>query len=727
MVDHIIRTRAGSGAWHRILGPGLALLLTACVSPQPRQVDPGAQADGQARYSVDQPEADPGQALAEPSVEVPPVPEAEKYPGTGVFIDVQATRDRPRGPSVEGKMTLNFEGQDLQEVVKVVLGDILQENYVIAPGVKGKVTFSTARPVSPGQIMPILEMLLAWNNATLIWQDGRYTVLPIKNAIKGQLTPRTGPVAAVRGYRVQAVPLKYIAPSEMEKLLKPYARDGAVISADNARSLLFLGGTRAELENYLKTIAIFDVDWLAGMSVGIFPLEVVEVGKIIPELEQLFGEGAGTPLAGMFRFMPLERLNAVVVITPQPEYLNQAETWIRRLDRGGSEAGTRLYVYAVKNVKAVDLADTLSEIFTGKSSGARSAGSARGGVTPGLKPVKVSSATKVGKDKAKAAKPAQPSRNAPGRGLNVVQSDEIRITAVEENNALLIRATPGQYEAILSAIKRLDEVPLQVHIEAQVIEVSLEGQLQHGVRWFFENAVSDAEAGKGVLDGGAQSGLAGAFGPGSDLATAFYSWTGPDVKAVISLLESTGKTRVVSSPSLTVINNAEANLNVGDQIPVNSTSFNPSGGVGSYSSVQYLNTGVKLSVTPRVNPGGLVFMEITQEVSSPKDNADVNGNRTVSTRTVTTQVAVQSGETLVLGGLISTEEGLGASGVPGLHRLPLVGNLFGSKRRTSNRKELIVFITPTVVRSIQDARTLTEEYQKKFRGIRPIQIKGDRP
>ncbi len=701
----------------------LVIGLQGCGRQVVRQVDASMHQRERPRYSLEEAHGE-SQTIGSVDVEIPPAPEVEKYPGTGVFINVEAASRNPDPPKIEGKMTLNFEGQDLQEVVKVILGDIMQENYVIAPGVKGKVTFSTARPVSPGQLMPILEMLLAWNNATLIWHENRYTVLPIKNAIKGQLTPRMGPVAAVRGYQVQAVPLKYIAPSEMEKLLKPYARDGAVISADNTRGLLFLGGTRAELANYLKTIEIFDVDWLKGMSVGIFPLEVVEVNTVIPELEQLFGEGAGTPLAGMFRFMPLERLNAVVVITPQPDYLNQAETWIRRLDRGGSEAGTRLYVYAVKNVKAADLADTLSQIFTGKSTGSSSSGSARGGVTPGLKPVKVSSATKVGKEKPKAKPTGQAGggKTTGNRGLNVVQSDEIRITAVEENNALLIRATPSQYDAILSAIKRLDEVPLQVHIEAQVIEVSLEGQLQHGVRWFFENAVADGEAGKGFLDGGVQSGLAGAFGPGADVATAFYSWTGPDVKAVISLLESTGKTRVVSSPSLTVINNAEASLNVGDQIPVNSTSFNPSGGVGSYSSVQYLNTGVKLSVTPRVNPGGLVFMEITQEVSSPKDNADVNGNRTVSTRTVTTQVAVQSGETLVLGGLISTEEGLGASGVPGLHRIPVLGNLFGSKRRTNNRKELIVFITPTVVRSLEDARTLTEEYQKKFQGIKPIQF-----
>ncbi len=704
-----------SASWR--LWPLLAwLLVSGCAQQPARQHDAQAHHE-RPHYSLD--DLPSGSEAIGESVELPPPPKTEKYPGTGVFINEEAARRNPQPPKVEGKMTLNFEGQDLQEVVKVILGDIMQENYVIAPGVKGKVTFSTARPVSAGQLMPILEMLLAWNNATLIWHENRYTVLPIKNAIKGQLTPRMGPVAAVRGYQVQAVPLHYIAPSEMEKLLKPYARDGAVISADNTRGLLFLGGTRAELANYLKTIEIFDVDWLKGMSVGIFPLDVVEAGKMIPELEQLFGEGAGTPLAGMFRFLPLERLNAVVVITPQPDYLNQAETWIRRLDRGGSEAGTRLYVYSVKNVKAADLADTLSQIFTGKSASSSKGSSNQGGVTPGLKPARITSTSKVGKDKPKSKK-TTPAKSG-GRGLNVVQSDDIRITAVEENNALLIRATPSQYDTILSAIKRLDEVPLQVHIEAQVIEVSLEGQLQHGVRWFFENAIDDGTA-KSIFDGGQQSGLAGAFGPAADAATAFYSWTGPDVQAVVSLLESTGKTRVVSTPSLTVINNAEANLNVGDQIPVNSTSFNPSGGVGSYSSVQYLNTGVKLSVTPRVNPGGLVFMEITQEVSSPKDNADVNGNRTVSTRTVTTQVAVQSGETLALGGLISTEEGLGASGVPGLHRIPLLGNLFGSKRRTKNRKELIVFITPTVVRSIEDARTLTEEYQKKFQGIKPIQF-----
>ncbi len=256
--------------------------------------------------------------------------------GSGVFINQDAARQTSPGPGPTGEVSFNFEGESLHAVVKAILGDFLQQNYVIAPGVQGNVTFSTAKPLRADQALSILEMLLRWNNVTMIWQDGRYTILPVQQALPGNLTPRIGALQNMRGYEVRAVPLQFISAVEMEKLLKPYAKPEALVNVDAARNMIVLAGSRAELENYLHTVSVFDVDWLAGMSVGVFKLTQTEATKTVTELEKLFGEGSNTPMACMFRFLPLEGINAILVITPQPKYLTRIEEWIERFDLGGS-------------------------------------------------------------------------------------------------------------------------------------------------------------------------------------------------------------------------------------------------------------------------------------------------------------------------------------------------------------------------------------------------------
>ena len=318
---------------------------------------------------------------------------SEKFPGSGVFINREAaSRERPSGDG-EGVFTLNFEGQGIQEIIHAILGDILQENYVIAPGISGEVTFSTAKPVARDQVLPILEMLLRWNGATLIWRDDRFHVLPVSEAIRGNLTPRMADGELQRGYQVIAVPLEYISAGQMQMLLEPYAREDGILNADNARSLLILAGTRAELRNYVQIVDTFDVDWLKGMSVGMFQIERIEVADLVTELEELFG-GEENPLEGMFRIMPLERLNSIMVITTNEHYLDEVERWIDRLDRSSPEAGSRLYVYRVKNLDAEVLAGYIGSVFGGEGGGTSSRATARqdrGSLAPGLERAQASS------------------------------------------------------------------------------------------------------------------------------------------------------------------------------------------------------------------------------------------------------------------------------------------------------------------------------------------------
>lgn len=714
----------------------LVIVLAACQSVPQRQPDPFtgesyiARAEARSRSDV---AARDGETIgAEGAPEAPRMdgPIDSQQPGSGSFINQGAAAKAPPAAGDIGEVTFNFEGESLHAVIKTILGEILQQNYVIAPGVSGTVTFSTAKPLRGDQALSILEMLLRWNNATLVWQDGRYTILPIAQALPGNLTPRTGPVSSARGYEVRAVPLQFISALEMEKVLKPYAKPEAIINIDPARNMIILGGTRAELENYLQTVEIFDVDWLAGMSVGMYSLQQTEAAAVVAEMEKIFGEGGQTPISGMFRFIPLEGVNGVMVITPQPKYLATIQEWLERFDLGSGEAGQRLYVYDVKNVKAVDLADTLNDVFGG---GGGSSSRSSGGVAPGLQPVRIGTAGSAqnqrggirGNDGAKQETAVDGGNadapRASAGSLSIGGSEDVRISAVEEGNALLVRATSAQWESIRRVIERMDAIPLQVAIEAQIISVVLSDELQYGVRWFFENAITDDTFGAGARELARNRNiwgdLAGSISGGNT------SWTllGPNVGALVNIVDRVTDVRVLSAPSLVVLNNKSASINSGTQIPVTTTSINlGTGGTNTpIASTQYIQTGITLNVTPRVNPGGLVFLEIDQEDSTAGASAD-GGNPPISQSTIQTEIAVQSGETVLLGGLIKQTDSDGSSGFPGLSRLPVIGGLFGSKNRSVNRQELLVLITPKVISGPQDTRAITDEYKRQFRALTPL-------
>ncbi len=648
---------------------------------------------------------------------------SERFPGTGVFINEQAPAPRAAPPGEDGEITLNFEGQGIQEVVQAILGQLFQENYTIAPGVSGEVTFATARPLTRDQIMPVLEMLLRWNGATLIWREGRYHILPISEAVRGNLVPRSDGPDRARGYEVMAVPLRYIAPSQMAEILTPYAREDGVFRADNARSLLFLAGTRFELRNYLQIIETFDVDWLAGMSVGLFSLERIEVRELLPELEAIFGQGGETPLAGMFRFLPLERLNAIMVITPNEHYLDEAERWIARLDRSSPGAGARLWVYSVKNLEADVLAGYLSDIFGSAGSRTQRPRAERGALAPGMEPATITTAGEIQRQRDEARRSDQP--RATEGGLVLGDNEDVRITAVSETNSLLIQATPAQYDAILSAIRRLDEEPLQVLVEAQVLIVELTDQLRYGVSWFLAN--SGPQAGGPAPPNG--------FAPSRDQNTLVFG-AGTSVlgtltrravdrsfvAATIDALETVSNVRTISSPSLMVRNNSNASINVGSQLPVQSTSFiggTVGGSASTIGNVQFISTGVTLNVTPRVNPGGLVYLDIRQEVSSP-GAPGVGDNPSINTRSIQTDVAIQSGQTIMLGGLIQEDETESKSGVPGIQRIPGLGGLFRQTRNEMVRTETLVLITPSVIDSSDRLREVSDEMVRQFRGLQPL-------
>jgi len=647
-----------------------------------------------------------------------------------------------------GEATFNFEGESVQAVVKAILGDMLGQNYVIAPGVQGTVTLATPKPVSPAQALNLLEMVLGWNNARMVYSGGRYNIVPADQALAGTVAPSTAPASSARGFEVRVVPLRYISASEMKKVLEPYARANAIVGVDPARNLITIGGTRAELENYQRTIDIFDVDWLSGMSVGVFPIQSGRAQDVANDLEKVFGEKSQTPSAGMFRFMPLENANAVLVITPQARYLDQIQQWLDRIDSAGG--APRLFSYELKYIKARELADRLAEVFgAGTRRGADTASLAPGastmqiGGSGGIGSESLGtenlggSYNRGGSDGSSSMGEAgigsggngagefslSPARPGNGSVTLEVQGDRVGVSAVEETNTLLVRSSPQAWRSILEVIEKLDTMPMQVHIEAQVAEVKLTGKLSYGVNWYFENAVTEAglpsAAGRSIWGDISGSITDGGLG---------WTFLGKNAAAVISALDQVTDVRLLQTPSLFVRNNAEATLNVGTKVPISSVSVNTAlGSDNTYSQVQYLDTGVILKVRPRVTRDGTVFLDIVQEVSSPSampancgTSAQVTCNPEIDTRRVHTEAAVTSGDTIMLAGLISNRTENGSSGVPYLSRLPVVGALFGKKTQNEDRQEVIVLITPTIVKDAGEARRFNDEYGRKFKALEPL-------
>jgi len=635
--------------------------------------------------------------------------EPEISQGSGSFINRSAALRGP-APAAGGDVTLNFDDTAIAEVVKIVLGDILGENYVVDPAIKGSVSLKTSQPVKRDALLPILEELLKMNGAAMSWDGNFYRVAPLTAAARSGQSPRLAQSGAQSGpgYGIQIFPLRYISAKEMMKILEAMVPKENVMLVDEHRNLLVLSGTGRDLEGWRDTVEIFDVDWMAGYSVGVFPLQYADAKSISDELTRIIGEHMNAESAGMVRIEPLDRLNALLVLTPQQRYLERMRVWIERLDRVGDEPGVRLFTYEVKNRKAAELAAVLTDVFSGEG-GIRSV-SRSPELAPGMKPVKLSTVT--GGDKGGAAPPA--AAGAQAQSLALPDGGQVRIVADESNNSILVMSSARDYLLIESALKRLDVQEMQVLIEASILEVTLSDELSYGLEWYFKNTdIYKGRIGEGLLDLNTTAGI----GPSIPGFSYTISASNGVVNAVLNALASDSKLNVISSPSLMVLDNRTARISVGDQVPVKTDTATTEAGV-IIESIQFKDTGVQLEVTPRINSGGLITMDIRQDVTDAGEQDIATGQRSFRQRNIQSTISIQSGDTVMLGGLITENATDSESGVPFLRDVPVLGAFFGRSSETSRRTELVVLITPRMVQSTGDARQLTEEYRKRMNSLK---------
>ncbi|MEH6608883.1 MAG: type II secretion system secretin GspD [Halioglobus sp.] len=637
-------------------------------------------------------------------------PREQIHRGTGSFIRQVA---EPVTNAADGEITLNFQGAPIAEVAKAILGDILGVNYIIAEGVTGSVSMRTASPISEDDLIPALDSLLQLSGAALIQSGEFYEIVPIDEGVIASLSPQLR-LSANKGYQMIIVPLSYIGAREMVRILEPVKSGKAVVQADEFRNLIILAGTQSELFSLRKTISIFDVDQLTGMSVGLFRLENVDSNTILVELDRVFGDTAEGPLAGMVKFTVIERLNALMVITPQQEYLKHAELWIERLDQNENPHGFNMYVYYVQNGKSERLAELLNGMFEEK----RRTSTVSRQLTAARQAPESSGEERDGNLRVNAE-------------ISTIEAGEVSIVAYAETNALLITANPADYKAVEKAIQQLDVLPMQVLIEASIVEVTLSDNLEYGLQWFFKGSPGDFNSVGGLNipasgNVGAEGALVGALADPVNFTYALFDANG--TRAVLNAMAAESRLNVLSAPSLMVLDNHTAVIRVGDQVPIRtqettntaSSISDPDGNIGNNvtSQIQYRDTGVTLEVTPRVNAGGMVMLEITQRVDDVNETTTSSiDSPTILQREITTTVAVQSGATIVLGGLI--EEGVREeeSGIPILMDIPVLGALFKSKRITEAKTELVVLITPSAVANPEQARTVTEEYKSKLKDV----------
>jgi general secretion pathway protein D len=646
-----------------------------------------------------------------------------------------------------GEVTLNYVDTDVREVVRVILGDILKVNYSIDPGYRGAVTIRTSRPLRREELLPTLQSLLASAGGSLTYEGGMFHVGAADE--EGNIPPVVG--GSSIGAGSQIVQLKYASARQLGAMLTPYVGEGAKIVVDPSRNVLVVSGAPAARQNIIDLIKIFDVDYLASQSYALYPVKTGEPAKLASDLQAALQADPDGAMAGSIRVVPVETANAIMVIASQPSYLDRASRFMTQLEAVKETSGRNLHVIYLKNAQAIDLQPILQKAINPPAGGAGTE-APPGGLVPGATPAQAASTAAAPRTTgpttsnpanastatitpgmSNGTTPASPPSPAPSTPSSTDSAQQVtgapkgaQIIADTKNNALVVVSTEAEYAMIEAAVRRLDLLPLQVLIEATVAEVTLNDALQYGTQYFFavhgySATLTNAQSISPTIINPAASVTNAQLFPGL-LASAFPGLAiartvGPSQFA-LEALKSITDVHVISSPKLLILDRQRARLQVGDLVPIITQSATsviaPNAPI--VNNVQYQETGIILSVSPRINSGGLVTLDIEQEVSNVNPTPAFQGinSPTFSQRKIDSKIVVQDGETISLAGLISDRQEKDKSGVPLLQDIPVLGALFSTRNHSSNRTELLVLITPRVVYDQQGARALTDELRRKL-------------
>ena len=684
----------------------------------------------------------------------------EIYTGTEVpVVAANAVHEVAGGDGYD----LNFEATPITTVAKTILGDILGLGYTIDPRVQGTVTLASGRPVPKSQVLYVLEAALRLSNVALVRQTGGYRLVPLGDAVgSGQVDPVA---QAEPGYGISVVPLRYVSARTVVKLLDSFATRPGTVRVDPERNIVLIQGTGAERQGAIQTVLSFDTDWMQGQSVGIYPVHNSVPEQVIADLQKVIDSGDGGLSEDLIKFQAVDRMNAVMAVTRRPNLLKTVSVWIERLDRADTTS-TGVQVYHVRYGDARQIARVLNTLFVG--SGANNLDSSSNQIAPGSGTV--SAASRLGltsnnqnQGQSNTASQAgfgssSSSSSSNGRSLSQMASairkdadgrnagaaddtgaggppilKNVRITADTVTNTLLIYASQENYRTIERTLRQIDRPQLQVAINATIAEVTLNKQLNYGVQFYLTNhnlgILNPAGSIANTYQPASSVNVAGVVGPVLGQAFPGFNFlvgsqSQPNI--ILDALHDVTTVKVLSDPSLVVMDNEPAVLQVGDQVPISTGSATVLSSSNTVvNTTDYKDTGVILQVVPRVNVNGNVVLDIQQEISNVADTSSAATlTPTISQRKIKSTIAVASGQTVLLAGLIGESENHDHPTLPGLQNVPVLGDAFGHTTSTSQRTELIIFIRPQIIRNSVDAHYVAEELRSKLRGTAQAKPSG---
>jgi len=666
-----------------------------------------------AAQQENKPPAEPtGATQAKPESQAPASakPEAAKPEAAKPESAPQNITLPPPPAGGDGAVALNLENADLFQVLRI-LGGELKINYIVDPAVRGTVTINTSGNVSRKDLFGLLQMILEINGAAAVKSpNGYYSIVPLNAARQQPVNFRyakesEGKPAPEDAFTLWVVPMRFISASEMSNLLKPFMSQAGQIVVQDKGNIMLIEESSAKIRQLQDIIAVFDDPVMGRQRVQLFPVKNNLATNLVSELKSVFAGYGLSGGASAIQFLPMERLNSILAISASPDVFPEVQNWINKLDQPAQTAGMRNFVYKVQNAKASDLRDVLVELYGGVVPKAAPAAATGEAIPPNPMGPNLGQPPQATPPPGSPAAVATPTAKPEAPGAGRVQG-EIRIMADEKNNALIVQSTQHDYEVLLSTLKDLDVLPRQVLIDARIYEVDLTGDLSMGVRAFLDKRSALPTITK---SGSFDAGQAGLHVQGFAMLPNAYQ-----LQVFLTAQENRTRIKTLSAPSILVTDNTTARVQVGAEVPVPiGSSLTPvqSGGSSLFAqTIQFRDTGVILTVTPRINASGVVNLQIGQEVSNAVPNTTSGIVAPVINKSqFQTSVVLKDGQPLALGGIITDSVTNSRNRIPLLGDIPGVGALFGNTSHSTARKELVLLLVPHVAQDSDESLNATQE------------------
>jgi len=664
--------------------------------------------------TVSQPES-PSAVAPDPDTDAPPAPLVSAPVPVQVAV---LTPNKPVVPTApERYVSLNFDNADISVVIQTI-AELLHMNYIVAPTVRGRVTIQTSEKLPVSSLLPVLEQILAVNGFVAVKSGEFFKIVPAnqarQEAVETVLQEQAPSVGT--GLVTKIVQLHYISVGAVIKILTPFKSPAGVYQAYEPAGLLLLTEVPAKIDDLLKIVEVLDVDTFASIQVELYPVRYAGVEDLARELTQIVTQvftaaGRGRSL---FRIIPVPQVNSIMVFSGESGLAANIREWIAKLDQPVSEANERIFVYPLSHATAETLAAVLEKVFSRDPAKGqtRSASASPEAVPPVTRTAPASRQTRAVQTR---VAPPQ-SISSSSEGVASSGAAPVVVVADKDTNSLIIQTAAWFYPTVVEIISKLDKMPKQVLIEVLIAEITLDDSNQFGISWNLkgQGPVSAFGEQHNFMSSTAQnlSGLAQSTSGLSIMLTEANR-----LSAVLKASADASKLNILSAPHILTTNNKEAKIDIGNEIPILKTRTTASAGQDPNTitnDIEYRSTGVILTVTPHINEGGYVTLDVLQEVSDAQKTI-VGGidSPTIRKRVAKTTMVIRDNQTLVVGGLIQETRTNSRSGLPWLSKLPLIGFLFGSSEVSIKKTELVVLITPHVVNNVEEGELLTRQIKDR--------------